>query len=124
MTLVKFLPKTEAGKYTETWRPAADITETDEGFTIVLDVPGFSKDDLSVKAYDGQLTVSGERERTEAQDTKLYRHYERPAGKFERSFRLPDYIESESIKGAFENGTLTLELKKKEEAKPHTVTIK
>ena len=124
MTLVKFLPKTEAGKYTETWRPAADIVETDEGFTIVLDVPGFGKDDLSIKAYDGLLTVSGERERAEVNDTKFYRHYERPSGTFGRSFRLPDYIESESIKGAYENGTLTLELKKKEEAKPHTITIK
>ena len=124
MTLVKYLPKTEAGKYTETWRPAADIVETDEGFTIVVDVPGFAKDGLSVKAHDGLLTVSGERERAEVKDTKLYRHYERPAGTFERSFRLPDYIESESIKGAHENGTLTLELKKKEEAKPHTITIK
>jgi HSP20 family protein len=124
MTLVRYLPKNETRTYSRTWKPAADIIESNEGFTITLDAPGFEKDDFTVKVHEGVLTVTGERKREEAEDTKLFRYYERPTGTFERSFRLPDYIDHESINGSYENGVLAVELKKKEEAKPHTITIK
>ena len=124
MAIVRLLPKTETRTHTRTWQPAADIVESEDGFTVTLDVPGFAKDDLKVKAHEGLLTVHGEKERETAEDSKLFRYYERPTGTFERTFRLPDYIENESIDGTYENGVLTIELKKKEEAKPHTITIK
>ena len=124
MAIVRLLPKTENPTYTRTWQPKADIVESKDGFTVTLDVPGFAKEDLKVKAHDGLLTVHGNKERETVEDSKLFRYYERPTGKFERTFRLPEYIETESIDGIYENGVLTIELKKKEEAKPHIITIK
>ena len=124
MTYVRLVPATESKKIQKTWNPGADIVESKEGFTLTFDVPGVSKEEISVKIHDGVLTVSGERKREEIKDEKLFRYYERQDGSFTRSFRLPDFINSDAIKASYENGVLTLELQKKEEAKPHTITIK
>jgi len=123
MTFVTLYPTTETRRKTGTWNPATDIVEKTDGYTITLDAPGFAKDDFTVKIHEGVLTVSGERKTPDATDEKYYSYYERPYGTFERSFRLPDHIDSEAIKGSYENGVLTLELTKKEEAKPHLITV-
>ena len=124
MTYVRLLPRTEKRRSHAVWNPPADIIESNEGFTITLDVPGFTKDALKVNVRNGILAVSGERKRDDADDEKHFRYVERPFGSFSRSFRLPDYIDGESIKGSYDNGVLTVELKKKEEAKPHIIKIK
>ena len=125
MTLVRTAPG-RASRHTTACgcTPAADIAEHNDGFTLTLDVPGLDKDQLSVKVNEGILTVSGERTREKAEDNNHYNYYERPTGPFERSFRLPDYIDSEHITAENENGVLTLSLPKKEEAKPHTIKVK
>ena len=124
MTLLRFYPTTEAGQRTPTWTPATDIIEKADGYTITLDAPGFTREGLTIKVREGVLTVSGERKSPEGEDEKYFHYHERPYGTFERSFRLPEHIDSESIKASYENGVLTLELNKKEEAKPHLITIK
>jgi HSP20 family protein len=124
MTYVRLTPRTERKRPQTVWNPPADIVEGNDGFTITLDVPGFTKEDLKVNVHDGILTVNGERKGVEAENEKHFRYNERPFGSFSRSFRLPDFIDGESIHGSYENGVLTVELKKKEEAKPHVITIK
>jgi len=123
MTFVSLYPTTEARRRIGTWNPVTDIVESVGGYTIKLDVPGFAKDDLKVRIHEGVLTVSGERKSPEVIDNEYYSYNERPYGTFERSFRLPDHVDSETIKGSYEDGVLTLELTKKEEAKPHLITI-
>ena len=124
MTLVQLYPTTETRLRAVAWNPATDIVENADGYSITLDAPGFAKEDLKVKVHEGVLTISGERKSPEANDEKYFRYYERPYGTFERSFRLPDHVDSETINGSYENGVLTLELKKREEAKPHLITVK
>jgi len=124
MTYLRLEPRTENRRGQKLWTPASDIVENNDGFTITLDVPGFTKDDLKVNVHEGVLNVSGERKRTENGDNGHYRYYERPEGSFSRSFRLPDFLDGESVKGIYENGVLSIELQKKEEAKPHIITIK
>ena len=124
MTYLRLEPGTENRRGHKLWTPTSDIVENNDGFTITLDVPGFTKDDLNVKVHEGVLKVSGERKRTENGDNGHYRYYERPEGSFSRSFRLPDFLDGESVKGTYENGVLSIELQKKEEAKPHIITIK
>lgn len=124
MTYVRLIPRNKSLRTEKTWNPAADIVESNDGFTVTLDVPGFTKEELKVKVHENVLNVSGERKRTEVNDSGHFRYFERPYGSFSRSFRLPDYIDGQSIKGAYEKGVLSVELTKKEEAKPHTITIK
>ena len=124
MSLVTYYPRTNARRRATLWTPATDIVENADGYTITVDAPGFAKDDLKVRVHEGVLTVGGERKVPEATDEEYYNYRERPHGTFERSFRLPEFIDSESIQGSYENGVLTLGLKKKEEAKPHLITVK
>jgi HSP20 family protein len=129
MTYYKVAPRRQRANATETHthdlKPAVDIVESADGFTLVFDLPGFEKDAINVAVEEGVLTVKGERKRAEHEkDENLFRHFERAEGTFERSFRLPDYVDGENIDAAFTNGVLKLELSKKEEAKPRTIKVK
>ena len=121
MRYARFYPRTAACE-SATWNPAADIIENKDGYTVNIDLPGFSKKDLSVQVKNGTLTVNGERERTGV-EADFYHRFERPSGAFARSFRLPDFIDESSIQGSYENGVLSLDLHKREEAKPHTIAV-
>ena len=124
MTLVRLVPTSEHKHVLQIWNPPADIVEGPDGFSITIDLPGFEKDDVKILVKDGVLRVSGERKCAEFDNEHYFHHYERPAGSFSRGFRLPDFIDGEKIHATYEKGVLTLNLLKKEEAKPHTIEIK
>ena len=128
MTFIKVLPrrteKSESQSLHTQWIPPVDIIERENGFNLEFDLPGFEKDEIKVSVKEGELTVSGERKLSTAEGETYFRHFERPEGKFSRSFRLPKHIDSENIKGSYSNGILTFELPKKEEAKPRMIEIK
>jgi HSP20 family protein len=124
MTFVRYYPRTnEQQKPLETWSPAADVVEKDNGYLLEIDLPGFSKSDFSLKVDENVLTITGERKHKTPTDEKLYRFYERPWGVFKREFRLPEHVDAGKINATYENGVLTLEMVKKEEAKPRTIAI-
>jgi len=124
MTLVRYYPETnEKKKALETWTPLADVVETENGFVLEIDLPGFSKTDFALKVDESVLTITGERKHQTPPDEKLYRFYERPWGAFKRAFRLPEQVDAGKINATYENGVLKLEMVKKEEAKPRTIPI-
>ena len=97
-----------------------DIKETKEGYELVVDVPGFKKDEVKVALKDGYLTVSAAKGLDEEEDDKKTGRYirrERYAGACERSFYVGEDVTQEDIKGKFENGTLKMLVPKKEEQK-------
>lgn len=113
-------PWAEAGQ--RSWVPAMDIAESDGGYAVTVELPGASKDDVSVECHDHVLTVKGEK-RDEREERDEHRHYvERSYGSFTRSFRLPADA-SDDIKAGFRDGVLTIEVAKREEKKPRVVSI-
>lgn len=92
-----------------------DIYEKDGDYHIVMDVPGFSKENISVEAKDGYLTISAEakKEINEEDKNKNYIRRERSYGKYERSFYLGD-LDQERIDAEFSNGVLKITIPKKE----------
>ena len=97
-----------------------DIKETKEGYELVIDVPGFKKDEVKVALKDGYLTVSAAKGLDEEEDDKKTGRYirrERYAGSMSRSFYVGDAVTEEDIKAKFENGTLKMLVPKKEEQK-------
>ena len=128
MTYVTFKPGWKAApaatKRNSEYHPSVDIVETGEAYALEFDLPGFTKEDIKVAVDEGVLKVSGERKRNVERDERYYRHFERPEGMFNRSFKLPDHVDGESIKATYTHGVLRLELPKKEEAKPRTIEIK
>ena len=91
-----------------------DIKETDAGYELEIDLPGFTKDEVSAELNNGYLTVSAAKG---LKDTGRYIRRERYAGSCQRSFYVGDDVTEEDIKGEFKHGILKLFVPKKE-AKP------
>ena len=97
-----------------------DIKENDKGYELIIDLPGFKKDELQVSLDDGYLTIQASKgldKDEQEKKTGKYIRRERYAGSCARSFYVGDDITEEDIKGEFKHGILTLEIPKKE-AKP------
>ncbi len=105
----------------ELTRPAANIKESKEHFTIQLAVPGWNKEDFQIALENNQLNISAEkREQTDAEGEKFTRREFRQQS-FKRSFELSDSIDARSISAEYTNGVLTLTLPKKQEAQVESV---
>ncbi len=93
-----------------------DIRETDEGYEVIMDLPGFKKDEIEVQLENGYLTVSAAKglDKDEADKKGKYICRERYAGEMSRSFYVGENILDTDIRARFENGILKLDVPKKE----------
>ena len=105
------------------WRPAVDIFETDKAVVLEVELPGVTKEDVTVEVKENILTIKGER-KGEIEDRKdtFYRR-ERAYGLFRRAFNLHYVVNPEKIKARFNDGVLRIEVPKPEEEKPKQVTV-
>jgi HSP20 family protein len=101
--------KEETTKET-TWKPTADIYSEVEHYIISVDLPGVSKENISLTFEKGILTLRGER--IQQQKEKTVRN-EKQFGAFERKFKMTTEIQSESITAEFSNGELLITVPKK-----------
>jgi HSP20 family protein len=90
-----------------------NIEENEKGYVLNFVAPGFEKEQFSIKNSNGVLTVKGEKKADE-NNTNEIRRKEYFAADFERSFDLPDSVDSEKISAKYINGILVVELPKKE----------
>ena len=93
-----------------------DVRETETGYIIDMELPGFKKEDVEAELKDGYLTVRAEH-KTEKDEKDKEGHYirkERYYGNFARSFYVGDAVTQDDIKAAFKDGILTLNVPKKE----------
>jgi HSP20 family protein len=97
--------------------PAANISETDNDFTIALAVPGLSKEDFKIEIENNLLTIFSEKKESKEENTENYTRKEFMVGSFSRSFTLPKSIDTEKIQAQYNNGILNVVLPKKEEEK-------
>jgi|SRR5882724_57658 len=113
----------EAGSKLSTWNPSVDIYETDDALVIKAELPGVSKDDVSIDVHQNTLTLRGQRKHeTEVKDEQYHR-VERSYGSFQRSFTLPSTIDYEKVQATFKDGVLELHLPRLESAKPRQIAI-
>lgn len=95
-----------------------DIKEKKDKYVIDIDLPGYEKDGIKVEIQDGYLTVYAKVDKSEDDSEKgKYVRKERYTGECSRSFYVGDNIKEEDIKAKFTNGTLRLEIPKKEDKK-------
>lgn len=102
--------------------PAVDIRESDDGVTLVADLPGVEEEGIEVQVHEGVLLLAGERAAEDDAKRDLV-HRERSHGRFERRFRLGDTIDADNIEAVYENGVLTVSLPKKEQVKPRQIPV-
>src|SRR6202167_2653971 len=106
-----------------TWAPAVDIYETPNELVVKADLPDANEKDIDVRVENNLLTVRGERKFEKAVSEENYLRVERTYGSFSRSFSLPNTVNPEAIRAEYKNGVLTLNLPKREEAKPRQVKV-
>ncbi len=105
-------------------RPAMDVVENDNDYTVRIDLPGVDPDDVKVEIEDHTLTVSGQIGDTVEHEGDRYHYRERYYGAFQRSVRLPNTVDTEHIDANFESGVLNIVLPKLPQAQPKQITIK
>jgi HSP20 family protein len=100
---------------------AVDVSENNDTLTVEAELPGFSKDQISVSVEQGVLTIEAKREEKadEGQPHLRERTYH-----VSRRFSLPTAYDTSSVDAKLENGVLTLTLPKREEVKPRRIEVK
>jgi HSP20 family protein len=98
--------------------PLVNISETDTNFELALATPGKTRKDFNVELDDHVLTVSSESKHEDESKTDQYTRREFRYDNFQRSFRLPETVDTAGIKAKYDNGILTIILPKHEEAIP------
>ena len=95
-----------------------DIKEKKDKYLIDIDLPGYEKEGIKIEIQDGYLTIHAKVDKVEDDSEKgKYVRKERYTGECSRSFYVGDNVKEEDIKAKFRNGTLTLEIPKKEDKK-------
>ena len=102
--------------------PVTDIFETDDALTVVMEMPGVEKKDLSIHVENDVVRVEGRIDFSKYEGLEpLYSEYN--VGHFARSFSLSNKIDAQRINAALDDGVLTLKLSKVEEARPRRIPI-
>ena len=96
------------GTLTNEWEAGFELKETDKAYLMSFDLPGVKKEDLHLEIAGDRLTVSAERKAEDEVKDSTYYFTRKSYGKFEKSFKLPEDVNKDSIEGNFENGVLEL----------------
>ena len=118
---------TGAGTDAFDFLPAVDIrTGADQSLIIEADLPGISKDSISVHVENRTLTIKGERKREIVEDDKKagVHRAERAFGSFVRAFTLPESADAQKVKADYKDGVLKVTIPVAEQAKPRSIEIK
>ncbi|MDZ7718185.1 MAG: Hsp20/alpha crystallin family protein [Balneolaceae bacterium] len=97
----------EAGDF----KPDCDIVESENLYSLYMDLPGMKKKEISITLKDRILTVSGERELF-LEDDEILKRSERTQGSFSRSFALPENADVSSVTATFKDGVLHVKISK------------
>ena len=119
----QFFGRSEDEDTSAVWAPRTDLSETDDAFHIRLDVPGMTKDDITINLQNNTLTVSGERTSERTDEGEEYVRVERAFGNFHRTFTLPNAVDRENVEAAYEDGVLTIHVPKTEESTRRQIEI-
>lgn len=132
MTLVKYAPVKPLNLFREldvfnNWMdnfypefrstPAVDVIEDSQGYCIKADVPGFDKKDVVISVDQNVLTIEGQKNEEKMEENKNYLRKERSFSSFRKSVQLYEDVDVEKIKASLKNGTLELNIPKKDAQK-------
>jgi HSP20 family protein len=105
--------------------PAIDIFEEGSSIVVKAELPSLTRKDIEVKLINNTLEITGEKKSEEKIDRRDYLKVERSYGKFSRTLRLPEGLDSEHVAANFTNGVLEIKIPKIEDKRVvHNITIK
>jgi len=107
---------------TNTTLPSVNIKENKDAFEVEVAVPGFEKSDFNIELNNDVLTISSEKEiKNEVKEGEKITKQEFSYQSFTRSFTLPELVDEDKITAQYKKGILSINIPKKEEAKPKPV---
>jgi HSP20 family protein len=101
--------------------PAATILENTDGYTLEVEMPGVSKENLEMWVENNELTILGRRATPAVEGTMIHR--ESRSENFRRSFEIDPSIDAAKISAKIEQGVVTLTLPKAEQVKPRKIAV-
>jgi len=101
--------------------PAATVLENTDGYTLEVEMPGVSKENLEMWVENNELTILGRRSRPPVEGTLIHR--ESRSENFRRSFEIDPSIDAGKISAKVEQGVVTLTLPKAEQVKPRKIAV-
>jgi len=104
--------------------PAIDVAVEKDNVIVNADLPGLTKDDVTVTLQDNYLTIRGEKKHEAEQKEANYFLSERIYGSFTRTIELPMAVNASKIEARFKDGVLHVTLPKTEDAKPKQIEVK
>jgi HSP20 family protein len=120
----RFFGFTRANLDHPTVLPKINIIEKGDAFYLEAETPGMTEKDVSIEFHSGVLTLKGNREQDSTVEKNNYSIREFNAQSFERSFRLSDQIDPDTVSAKMDRGILKVTLPKKEQAKPKKIEVK
>ncbi|HEV2841774.1 MAG TPA: Hsp20/alpha crystallin family protein [Chthoniobacterales bacterium] len=121
-TLVRENRSSNGERQTEQFiAPAATVLENTDGYTLEVEMPGVSKENLDMWVENNELTILGWRSMPSIEGTLVHRE-SRPEN-FRRSFELDPSIDAEKISAKIDQGVVTLTLPKAEQVKPRKIAV-
>lgn len=116
-----FAPPVAWAEWSQDWRPAVDLEETENEWIFEVELPGARREDIQVEVSETELMISGTigaRERV-----GVVRHAARRSGSFEYRTSLPAGVDPGKVDARFDNGVLTVRVQRPERSKAHRVKI-
>ncbi|HOE60631.1 MAG TPA: Hsp20/alpha crystallin family protein [Kiritimatiellia bacterium] len=102
--------------------PVSRITESEEAFTLTMELPGVSEKQVELTLEDRTLTVTAEKEVASFKDYTLILN-EIQEARYRAAFELPERVDTAKVQASCKNGMLVLTLPKREEVKPRRIAI-
>ena len=106
---------TTAPSETALFAPPVNVTEGSDAYNVSADLPGVEEKEIDISFANGMLSIKGERKQASERQEEDWHVCEQRLGRFNRSFRLPEDVDVETIVAAFKNGVLSIKLPKRHE---------
>lgn len=103
--------------------PSVDILESKDGWKVLVDLPGLKREDIRVELEQDALIIEAEAAGQAENPGWEAQRLERVPRAWRRAFNLGENISRDDVKAAYENGVLSLELKKVERAKAQRIIV-
>lgn len=124
--LDRFFGEPWTGEQNAMWVPAFDVIERPDAYQLVGELPGVLPEQLELSFDRNVLTIRGTKApsfaNTENQELRVYTA-ERVHGAFERSVRLPEFVDAERIEAKLEHGVLNVIVPKAQNAMPRKISV-
>ena len=98
--------------FNSNWSPPVDVYETENEFVLLAEIPGVEQDKVDLQITNRILRFKGERHASRDVPKQSLHRLERPFGRFERRFELPEDVDTSGIKARIADGVLTVQLPK------------